>query len=284
MYVTLTDTHKFLVHTFIALNAHSSAKCNHLLVKEKVMKNPLRTFVAIVTLASSFPVYSLPSFSEGWESGVVSPNIGTGSPYWAILEAKELIRPAGETEGGTSNRFTLLNDGGAREGSYYARVEVGKGDNPFVAGNTIYGLDGLICCDGTNRAEVTDMRDANGDYIRESVNSGTQKITFSVKFDKTWQVISDTSPKHNTGAWGIFAQLHGPSVYASNPIFALSATDQIRFNTRVGDLTQSTQSVEYNLLNCGGELTLDKWIDFTITAKFAVDDTGFVTVARRNEG
>lgn len=39
---------------------------------------------------------------------MVSPNIGTGSPYRAILEAKDLIRPAGEAEGGTSNSFTLL--------------------------------------------------------------------------------------------------------------------------------------------------------------------------------
>jgi hypothetical protein len=190
-----------------------------------------------------------PSFEGGWESGTV---IGSGSTNWRSLE---VVAP---------DRFTLLNDG-IRPGTY-ARVEVRNGDNPLT-----------FCCDGSDRAEVATMQNADNTRLDENLSSGTQQFSFSVKFDSGWQDI--VAP--GAGAFGIFLQLHGPNQFAASPALAFSATDQIRFNMLVGDLDASSgvgNSLSHGSLNKG------QWIDFVLTVKFAADNSGAVNILRRDEG
>ncbi len=171
------------------------------------------------------------------------------------------------------DRFKILSDGDAREGTRYARVEVRSGDNPLT-----------FCCGGTERAEVSYMQDSSSKKIYENENSGIQQYAFSVKFDPTWQTIVDYGSVTGnwTGAWGIFLQLHGPNELGTNPAWALSATDEIRFNMRTGDISKSANVYAYELRN--GSLNKGKWIDFILTIKYAKGNDGFVTLARRDEG
>lgn len=201
---------------------------------------------AIFLLAANCSVFAQPSFQGDWESGTVT---GSGNTNWISLQA---VAP---------DRFTVINDG-VRAGSY-ARVEVRPGDNP------------LACCYNTDRAEVSEMQYANSTPLVESLDSGTQRYSFSVKFDAGWQTIVD----HGYGAWGIFLQLHGPD--ALPPALAFSATDQIRFNMLVGDISNATTT---GISSSLGELNSGHWIDFILTTKFAVDNTGFINILRRDEG
>ena len=193
-----------------------------------------------------------PVFFGDWESGVV---FGNDNHSWDDVER---VAP---------DRFQLVHDA-SRPGTY-ARVEVRPGDNP---------LD--FCCDGTERSEVVGMQRPDGSLLNEDAQSGIQTLRFSVKFDQSWQVISDVSPDHSTGAWGIFLQLHGPN--ASNPAFAFSATDEIRFNTRGGDITQGGYAAEHDLSD--GGLAIGQWIDFELTVGFAADNTGFFVIRRHDAG
>lgn len=206
----------------------------------------IRSTVAVLLLLPACQAMAAPSFNGNWTSGSV---IGNGNTNWRALEAV------------AADRFTLVSDGSGR--GTYARVEVRNGDNP------------LACCYNTDRAEVNGMQDANSNLIYENANSGTERYSFSIKFDSGWQTISS----NGGGAEAIFLQLHGPNDF--EPALALSATDQIRLNMRVGDVTRSTVT-RNDLAN--GALNPGQWIDFILTTKFAIDDTGYVNLMRRDEG
>jgi len=200
---------------------------------------------AVSATTTSSTSTATPSFWGDWESGTVT---GTGNRNWGY---KEVV---------ADNRITILSDGGARQGTRFARVEVRPGDNP------------LSCCSGSERAEVSKMQNANSAAIYENLSSGTQQYAFSVKFDSSWKTITD--------GWGIFLQLHGPN--GLNPAWAFSAKDKIRFNTRLGDVTKVTSVTPRELSN--GSLNIGKWIDFIVTVKYAKDNTGWITIQRRDEG
>ena len=104
------------------------------------------------------------SFYGDWESGQVT---GSGNHNWS---SKQVV---------DADRISLINDGNARQGNNYVRVEVRHGDNP------------LNCCPGTERAEVYGMQDEDNNPIYENLESGIQRYTFSVKFDESWQTIVD---------------------------------------------------------------------------------------------
>ena len=195
--------------------------------------------------AADAPPGPSPSFYGDWESKTV---IGDGNRNWSYAE---LV---------AADRMRLITDSRGT----YARVEVRSGDNP---------LD--FCCYDTDRAEVTGMQTVNNQPIFDNLGSGTQRYTLSVKFDGSWQTIYDDG----NGAWGIFAQLHPPS--ASNPTWALSATDAIRLNVRGGD-EQTSQIDVYKLSRA--DLALGKWIDFIVTIRYKRDNSGWITVQRRDEG
>jgi hypothetical protein len=212
----------------------------------------IRFMTLVFFLVASCQAFCQPSFQGDWESGSVT---GRGNRNWMGLEAV------------AADRFKLVSDG-VRSGTY-ARVEVRSGDNP------------LTCCESTERAEVYGMQDADSHPIFENLSSGIQRYSFSVKFDEGWKTIRDTNGGNKSDAFGIFLQLHGPNALGSASALAFSATDQIRFNTLVGDVNKST--ITENNLSEGG-LNIGHWIDFVFTVKYAADNTGFVKIMRRDEG
>jgi hypothetical protein len=193
------------------------------------------------------------AFWGDWESGLV---IGTYTHNWGYKEVM------------AENRISLLKGTGSRQGNYYARVEVRNGDNPNAPSSP-----------GTNRAEVSSVRDANNKKVYENESSGTKQYRFSVKLDNTWQEMVDN--QDGCGKFAIFFQLHSVDNYRGNPLFAMSATDKIRLSMRSGDVTVKPK-LTYNLSD--GTLNKGKWIDFIITIKYAKYATGYVTIDRRNEG
>ncbi len=191
---------------------------------------------------------SVVSFYGNWETGLVT---GSGNHNWVGK-----IAP--------SNGITILSDGGAREGSKYAKIQV----------------DNTNCTDCTERSEVYMMQNSIDSVIWEDENSGTVQYSFSVKFDPTWQNMSK-------GGWAIFLQMHSPDSFATTPAWALSATgldaskEGMVFALRGGDIDYNRgddYELSINSLNKG------HWIDFLVTVKYARDKTGFVTVQRRDEG
>ena len=215
------------------------------------MKVKIITVFVLMVLGVSSSFAQTPSFYGDWETGLVT---GSGIHNWGGIESV------------AADRFTVINNGTARQGNYYARVEVLPGDDPFK-GYT------------TERAEVSGPNGGDGqdwrNQIYENTNSGIQQYSFSVRFDPSWQTIYDTGG----GAWGIFLQLHGPD--GASPVWALSATDSIRLN-RQTSLTNSLPNTTHFLTN--GSLNKGKWIDLIVTVKYAADKTGFITIQRRDEG
>lgn len=183
------------------------------------------------------PIGSNLSFLGDFESGTV---IGSGIHNWRNIQAA------------ASDRISLLQDSRGT----YARVEIRNGDG---------------CSSCTERSEVVMMQNANSNPIYENLNSGTQRYSFSVKFDPSWQAPD----------WSIFTQLHGPDNLGTNPAFAIDASDRITFQMRAGDITKSGGN-DYELFN--GDLNKGHWIDFILTVKYAADNTGFVNIQRRDEG
>jgi len=211
-------------------------------------KHILTSISSVFLLVASYPSLSQPSFRGGFESGAVT---GVGNHNWFSLQA---FAP---------DRISIVKDS---HGSY-ARVEVRAGDHE------------LHCPTCTERSELVMMQDANGNALYENLSSGTQRYTFSVKFDKSWRNMVG----NKNGAWGIFLQLHGPDDLGSNPAFELNAneTGRIVFGMLTGDITKS-KSRDYKLLN--GKLNKGHWIDFILTIKYTTDKTGFVNLQRRDEG
>jgi len=194
----------------------------------------------------SYPALSQPSFWGDFESGSLT---GYGNHNWGSIQAA------------APGRISLIKDSRGT----YARIEIRKGDHP------------LHCQDCGERSEIVMMQDAHGNPLYENIGSGIQRYAFSVKFDPSWR----TMLGNNNGAWGIFLQLHGPDNLDTNPAFELNATDRITFGMRTGDITKS-RGKDYTLLN--GKLNKGHWIDFILTVKYAADNTGFVTIQRRDEG
>lgn len=183
------------------------------------------------------------TFSGDWETGLVT---GSGDRNWAH---KEVVN---------ADRIRIVDDGAARQGRYYARVEVRPGEDGWGGGGG-----------KTERAEVASMQDAAGQQIYENDKSGTVQYTVSVKLDASWQAPD----------WGIFLQLHGDN--ATNPDWAMTAEDRFGFNER---FCLHPNVTSHAFTNGGGDLSIGKWVDFVITIKYALDATGWVVVRRRTEG
>jgi hypothetical protein len=192
---------------------------------------------------------STASFFGDFESGTTT---GKGHRNWASIQSV------------AADRYRILTDGQARQGTAYARVEVRPGDDPLGNGET-------------ERSEVLVMQNAASNPLNENETSGTQRYSFSVKLDSTWKTMVD----EGNGRWAIFLQIHGPDALNTNPAWAFTVDDEIRMTLRVGDITKS-RIEQFRLSN--GALNKGKWIDFILTVKYAKDDTGFLNVQRRDEG
>ncbi|MPZ46676.1 MAG: hypothetical protein GEV05_25485 [Betaproteobacteria bacterium] len=147
-----------------------------------------------------------------------------------------------------------------------AVVDVRPGDNP------------MSCCIGTERAEVAHMRAAAGGVLYESAESGTQYFALSYKFPTDFKTIALNTPK----AFQILLQLHGPDSLGSSPALALDIKGgRFALRTNGGDLAQGNHFVERTFFD--SSLNPGYWTDLVMRIKFAADDTGSVTIWRRNE-
>ena len=151
-------------------------------------------------------------------------------------------------------------------GKRAAMVDVRPGDNP------------MSCCVGSERAEVLHMRSPGGQVFYETVDSGTQYFAVSYKFPADFQSVPPGTP----GAWQTILQLHGVDALGAPPAFALDVAGgrfQVKLNT--GDLARGSRIVRHELFD--SSLNAGNWVDLVIRIKFATDETGSVTVWRRNE-
>ncbi|MFA6433994.1 MAG: Ig-like domain-containing protein, partial [Elusimicrobiales bacterium] len=214
------------------------------------------SMLAVSSIITGSPAEAAVSFYGDWETGLVT---GSGDHNWNHTQisandpSRITVRPA--------------SDGGGHQGNYYARFEVRSGDG---------GGPGH-----TERSEVVHMKDAGNNIIYENATSGTVRYSFSVKFDPSWQTLVGDS----NGAWGIFLQLHGDN--GINPAWGFGATpdDTIVFGMRAGDVqgeSEINRGRDFDLSN--GSLNKGHWIDFILTVKYATDNTGSVSVQRKDEG
>lgn len=137
--------------------------------------------------------------------------------------------------------------------------------------------DSKNACDGTcERSEIAELPNGKGGLIDEGKFSG-QTIYFatSYKIPLTFQ----SAPS----SWYIPLQLHGPDGFGISPLFALDiGQKKWQLNMRRGDITVNTTNLGYAFTN--GVINYDKWTDFIIAIKFAIDKTGFIVIYRRDEG
>lgn len=188
------------------------------------------------------------SFRGDWEHGL------TGKSNWQSLQIVD------------SSRLKIENYN-IRQGCYAVRIEVRPGDDPIKSSG--------------ERAEVSKMTDSLGNPISEDESSGIKYYAFSFLLDTNWKV-----PEPDTdGAWAILAQLHGPSLFAAPPAFAVSVFNGLKIQLTSGDLDSSSKRLKskyYSLSD--SSLNMGKWVDVAIRIKYAKDFTGGVTVWRRNQG
>lgn len=141
---------------------------------------------------------------------------------------------------------------------------------------TINQNDLVACtCPDCNRAEVAELPNGSGGLIDEA-NSLGQTIYYgaSFKIPVAWQ--------SHPATWEIVLQLHGPSEYGTNPLFAFDLGPKVwQVNIKGGDVGSSP--------NTGFQLSpsaiaYDKWTDLIIAVNYQKTATGFFKVWRRDEG
>ncbi len=197
------------------------------------------SFILIVGIFFTTNAQNSEIFYGDWETGVVT---GSGNHNWKAKVAPE-------------SGIVILNDGGARQGSRYARVTVSSG-----------------------RSEVTNMQNANSEYLYEDENTGIVQYTYSVKFPTAWRT---------DRGWALLLQLHSPDSFGTTPTWALLASQAGIFSNkyslalRGGDIDFNSGH-DYDLSN--STLNIGHWTDFIITVKYARDNTGFISIQRRDEG
>jgi hypothetical protein len=136
---------------------------------------------------------------------------------------------------------------------------------------------------GAERAEAFGMIDWTGKHF--PVTAGKHEYyAISIKLDSDW-----TPPLHNPAngnwQWGEFFQLHSPDQFGSPPAFAFSAVDRFSIQMLGGDLMADgvrRNTTTFPLTN--GALNIGKWVEFMIDVIWAYDNSGSLTVLRRDEG
>lgn len=194
---------------------------------------------------------SEPSFDGiGWKHGI------TGKTSWGALQVW------------AADRFELAVAPAYRALAQVAHVTVEPGDK-------VGGWSG-------ERAEVAHLRGGDGRWIDESAASGTQYFAFSIFLPRSWR-----PPQIDPACrcrWGTPLQLHGPDAYGASPPIALSLTDSYGLALNAGDLDALGRYHTKNYAFSDGSLNLGAWTDFVLRITFADDDTGSVSVWRRNQG
>lgn len=109
-------------------------------------------------------------------------------------------------------------------------------------------------------------------------SEGTEFYRVSVKLLPGW-----TAPERNSvgQAWGMFIQLHGPNEYSAPPAIAIWADTKFSLFVLGGNINFKKGGLRFMT---NPNLNIGKWVDFIMKITWATDDTGAVSVFRRDEG
>ncbi len=109
-------------------------------------------------------------------------------------------------------------------------------------------------------------------------DEGVEYYRISVKLDADW-----LSPEKDSRGqlWGTFFQLHGPNEYGSPPAVAFLADDSFALFVYGGNVNQKLGG---RRVLTNSELKRGTWVDFVLAVKWAIDESGSVTLFRRDEG
>lgn len=145
-----------------------------------------------------------------------------------------------------------------------------------LSGNDLTGGCPADCSD-CNRNEVAELPGDQG-----GVNDEAKAIGTTVYFAGSYKIASSfqTSPR----TWVIPLQLHGPSGYGTNPVFAFDiGSKKWKANIRSGNMSTGT-SLKGWAFTGNGAINYGAWTDFIIAINFKRDNTGSITIYRRDEG
>jgi len=214
------------------------------------MKTITLTLITSLFLVSSS--HANPIFTAEWTKGLrMFPG------QWQYLHAvgKDRLRPE--------------RDPSSPKGGTVARVEVRPGDKVI----------------SSERSEVCMMQDSWGRPLPVRSTSGHEYYGISVKLDLKWQ-----APQPNAAgyAWGTFFQLHGPDSLGASPSIALMAEKDFHLDVCGGDVMDGGKRTKpkgvVSLPYTDGSLNLGRWNQFLVDVVWAADNTGSITIYRRNEG
>jgi hypothetical protein len=167
------------------------------------------------------------------------------------------------------NRLVMAQDPTSPKGGAVLQVQVLPGDNVGWTGE---------------RAEASYMLSPTGAGYEVTASNGHEVYGISVKLDPNWVPPLHDATHGNT--WGIFLQLHSPNQFDSPPAFALDVTTQFAAGLLGGDLIDANGNRRnvnsYALTN--GQLRAGHWVQFIVDVVWAYDNTGSLTIYRRDEG
>jgi Polysaccharide lyase len=168
-----------------------------------------------------------------------------------------------------TDRIVEVQDPASPQGGAVLKVQVLPGDN---------------CGSSGERAEVFSMLNPAGAPYPVTIANGHEVYGVAVKVDPNWQPPLHDATHKNT--WGIFMQLHSPNAFASSPAIAFNADTAFHLQVLGGDLIGSNgerRSVT-PVAFTNGALQQGHWVQFILDVVWAYDDTGSVTVYRKDEG
>jgi hypothetical protein len=182
---------------------------------------------------------------------------GSGANHWRMVQEKGL------------DRLVVAQDPTSPKGGAVLQVQILPGDNVGWTGE---------------RAEVSYMMGIGGKHIGVTLDSGHEVYGISVKLDPNWVPPLHDATHGNT--WGIFLQLHSPDPFHSPPAFQLAVTTQFNAGLLGGNLIDANghrrDVNSYTLTK--GELRTGHWVEFMVDVVWAYDNTGSLTVYRKDEG
>lgn len=181
---------------------------------------------------------------------------GYGANHWRMIQER------------AEDRMQVEHDPTSPKAGAVLRVEVRPGDTVGWTGE---------------RAEVSNMLSPTGAQYPVTAESGHEVYGLAVKLDPNWQ--SPTPDPRSRWRWGLVMQLHAPDRSGGPPAIALAAEEDFHLNVCAGDLEEGGHRKDARSLAFSrGDLQRGHWVQFLIEVTWAYDNTGSLTVYRRDEG
>lgn len=180
---------------------------------------------------------------------------GSGANHWRMVQERGI------------DRLQVQQDPTSPKGGAVLQVEVRPGDYLGYSGE---------------RAEVSHMLSPTGGQYWVTAQTGHEVYGISIKLDSNWPL----DAKKHENQWGAFLQLHSPDEFHSPPSFSLHAENQFHAQLLAGDLIDANGQrrgvtpVPFT----NGELRRGQWVQFLIDVVWAYDNSGALTVYRRDAG